>query len=202
MSTAPHEDSAPRPRRRGAALLHAIYLTTLEELAHTSFEELSFDKIATKAGAGKASLYRRWSSPAELVLAALADPVTGFAETPDPRTGSLRDDLVAVLSGLAAALDEPQGRALRPLLTQSSRHPELYERVFQQVVEPRQELLLRILRAGAERGEADPDAITPRIAAVGPRLVIVEHVKAGTVPRSEVESIVDEVLLRLLAPRR
>lgn len=55
-------------RRRGTKLTHAIYLATLNELAETSFEELSFDRIAIRAGAGKASLYRRWSSPKELLL--------------------------------------------------------------------------------------------------------------------------------------
>ena len=42
-------------RRRGSELTEAIFRTTLEELARTSFAELSFDKIATAAGTGKAA---------------------------------------------------------------------------------------------------------------------------------------------------
>jgi AcrR family transcriptional regulator len=193
--------ATPATRRRGAELTRAIYLTTLTELADSSFEELSFDKIAAKAGAGKASLYRRWSTPAELVLAALTDPVTGFEETPEPRTGFLRSDLITLLTGFARELDEPRGRALRPLITQRPRHPELYERLFKLLVRPRQELLLNVLRAAAERGEADPLAVKRRIAAVGPRLVIAEHIHSGSVPAREVEAIVDEVLLPLTRPR-
>jgi hypothetical protein len=75
-------------RRRGTKLTHAIYLATLNELAETSFEELSFDRIAIRAGAGKASLYRRWSSPKELLLEALTDPSAGFGTPRPPDTGS------------------------------------------------------------------------------------------------------------------
>ncbi|MGH8921898.1 MAG: TetR family transcriptional regulator, partial [Actinomycetes bacterium] len=86
-------------RRRGADLTRAIYRATLEELARTSFEELAFDKIAPLAGTGKSALYRRWSTPAQLVLAALTDPSTGFGEPTAPGTGSLRGDLTTLLGG-------------------------------------------------------------------------------------------------------
>jgi AcrR family transcriptional regulator len=193
----------PETRRRGDALVRAIYETTLAELAETSFAELSFEKIAARARTGKAALYRRWPSPANLVLAALTDPVAGFGETPSPRTGSLRGDLLALLGGLARVLDEPHGRALRPLLTQRARHPELYDRIRALVLRPRQELITQLLADAVSRGEARPAAATARIAAVGPRLVLAEHMDAGTVTGAEVTAIVDEVLLPLVtAPRR
>jgi len=117
-------------RRRGDALTGAIYRAVLDELARTSFEELSFDKIAPAAGTGKAALYRRWSTPAELVMAALNDPATGFGEVPaPPGTGTLRGDLIALLTGLAGSLGEPRGRALRPLIAQRRRHPGLFDEV-------------------------------------------------------------------------
>ncbi|WP_329240163.1 TetR/AcrR family transcriptional regulator C-terminal ligand-binding domain-containing protein [Actinoallomurus sp. NBC_01490] len=187
-------------RRRGAVLTRAIFEATLAELAEGSFEELAFDKIAARAATGKAALYRRWDTPAELVLDALADPVAGFEETTPPRTGTLRGDLVALLTGLAHALDEPRGRALRPLMTQRDRHPDLYARVRDLVVLPRQQLMTEILAAAAARGEIRADAVNPRVAGVGPRLVIASHMDTGTVPTAEVTAIVDEVLIPLLRP--
>ncbi|WP_328615985.1 TetR/AcrR family transcriptional regulator [Amycolatopsis sp. NBC_00355] len=178
----------PDTRRRGDDLLRAIYSSTLAELAEGSFEELSFEKIALRAHTGKAALYRRWSTPADLVLAALADPVAGFAETPPPRTGSLRGDLLVLLGGLARVLGEPHGRALVQLITQRRRHPELFERVRDLVLRPRQDLILDLL---GERG-------TARLAAVGPRLVLVAHLESGPVPGTEIAAIVDEVLLPLV----
>jgi AcrR family transcriptional regulator len=178
----------PDTRRRGDDLVRAIYSSTLAELAESSFEELSFEKIALRAHTGKAALYRRWSTTAELVLAALTDPAAGFGETPPPRTGSLRGDLMVLLGGFARVLDEPHGRALVQLITQRQRHPALFDRVRDLVLRPRHELILELL------GEAG----TARLAAVGPRLVLVEHVESGSVSEAEVAAIVDEVLLPLV----
>ena len=204
----PEQESAPpggrpahRPaqgRRRGDALTGAIYRATLDELARTSFEELSFDKIAPAAGTGKAALYRRWSTPAELVLAALTDDAAGFGAVPPYQgTGTLRGDLFALLTGLAQALDEPRGRALRPLIAHRNRHPELFDHVHRLVIQPRQDLLLAALRDAAARGEARPDSVTRRIAQVGPRLVLMESWERGHVAADEVAAIVDEVLIPL-----
>ncbi|WP_328604359.1 TetR/AcrR family transcriptional regulator [Amycolatopsis sp. NBC_00345] len=188
-------------RRRGEALTRAIYQATLEELARTSFEELAFDKIAPLAGTGKSALYRRWSTPKQLVLAALTDASTGFGEPVTPGTGSLRGDLTALLGRFARVLDEPRGRALRPLVTQRARHPELFDEVRRLVVLPHQRILLAILQAAADRGEADARCVTLRVASVGPRLIIAESLEKGTVSQSEVDAIVDEVLMPLTAPR-
>ena len=185
-------------RRRGDALVAAILEATLAELAGTGFEDLSFEKVATRARTGKAALYRRWSTPEDLVLAALTDPVAGFAETPPPRIGTLRGDLLTLLGGLARVLDEPHGRALLPLVTQRARHPELFARVRALVLRPRQELILAVLAEAAECGEARPGAVTARFAAVGARLVFLEHVETGVVKPAEVAAIVDEVLLPLV----
>jgi AcrR family transcriptional regulator len=131
-------------RRRGADLLRAIYLATLTELAETSFEELGFDRIAARAGTGKTSLYRRWNSTVELVLDALTDPASGFAEPVVPDTGTLRSDLIEALRDFASALQLPHGQALRPLMTQRPRHPELYAEVLRRVVRPRMVAVLAV----------------------------------------------------------
>jgi AcrR family transcriptional regulator len=198
----PARVAVPRAtRRRGEALTRAIYEATLEELARTSFEELTFDKIAPLAHTGKSALYRRWPSPKQLVLDALTDPSTGFGDPVAPDTGSLRADLIAILGRFARVLDEPRGRALRPLVTQRARHPELFDEVRRLVVFPHQRLLLAVLQAAVDRGEAVPQCVTPRVASVGPRLIIAESLEKGTVDQAEVQAIVDEVLMPLTAPR-
>ncbi|HEV2637958.1 MAG TPA: TetR/AcrR family transcriptional regulator [Actinocrinis sp.] len=188
-------------RRRGQSLTRAIYLATLNELAESSMEQLGFDKIAARAGAGKASLYRRWDSPAELLLEALADPDTGFSEPAAPHTGSVESDLAAMLTDFAEALDQPHGRALRPLMTRRPRHPELYEQVQRLVVQPRMDALLEILREGERRGEVAPEAVTPRIASVAMHLLVAEHMAGAPIPRAEIDAIISEVMVPLTAPR-
>ncbi|MBB4688922.1 TetR/AcrR family transcriptional regulator [Amycolatopsis jiangsuensis] len=188
-----------RTRRRGTALTAAIHRAALAELARTSFAELSFDRVAAAAGTGKAVLYRRWSDPAELVLAALTDPATGFGAVPDrPHTGRLREDLLEMLGHFVRAMDEPRGHALRPLLAQRNRHPQLYDQVEQLVLRPHREVLLAILREAAQRGEANPERVTDRTAALGPQLLMLAAWQHGRVPREEVEAVVDEILLPLL----
>jgi AcrR family transcriptional regulator len=190
-------------RRRGDVLTNAIYRAVLDELARTSFEELAFDKIASAAGTGKAALYRRWSTPAELVLAALTDPEAGFGETAaQPHTGTLRGDLIALLEHLARSLDQPRGRALRPLIAHRHRHPQLFEQVRRQVIRPHQEVLLRVLREAADRGEVAPERVTPRAASVGPRLIVFESWERDQVAGAEIEAIVDEVLIPMVSPHR
>ncbi|MEU9454933.1 TetR/AcrR family transcriptional regulator [Streptomyces sp. NPDC048277] len=201
------QDSASSPkatRRRGESLTRAIYLTTLRDLAENGFDKLSFDKIASSAGTGKASLYRRWSTPAQLVLAALTDPVSGFGAPAEPNTGSLRSDLVAMLNSLAGTVaEQPHGRAFLPLITQRPRNAELYASVRRLVIEPRRQQFMNVLRAAVDRGEADPGAVTPLVAAVGPGLVIQALMDHDHVSPAEVNAIVDEVLMPLItAPRR
>jgi AcrR family transcriptional regulator len=195
-----HVSLQPPTRRRGRALTEAIYLATLDELASTSFAELSFDKIATVAGTGKAALYRRWSSTEELVLAALTDPAAGFGHplTP-PGTGSLRADLITLLTCFAHALDEPRGRALRPLIAHRHDHPELFDQVWRSVVRPAQEVLLGVLGEAVARGEANPARVTERSASVGPRMLLVEAWRADSVSGDEVAAVVDEILVPLLS---
>lgn len=189
-------------RRRGAALTQAIYQATFEEIDDVGFEGLAFDKIAPRAGTGKSALYRRWRTPTELVLDALSDPVAGFGKPIVPDTGSLRGDLIALLGAFAHVLDEPRGRALRFLIIQRTHNHELHQRVRELVMLPNRQILLSLLGAAVERGEADPACLTPRVASVGPRMILTESMDTGTVTEAEVQAIVDEVLLPLTAPRR
>jgi AcrR family transcriptional regulator len=194
--------NSPSPsRRRGSALTDAIHLATLEELARVGFAGLSFDKIATAAGTGKAALYRRWASPDQLVLSALTNTATGFGQrlTP-PGTGSLRTDLITLLTGFLHTLDEPRGRALRPLIAYRHQNPELFDQVWRAVIPPAQEVLLDVLHEAAGRGEADPARITERTVSVGPRMILVEAWRTDSVSDDDVTAIVDEVILPLLSP--
>lgn len=182
-------------RRRGVALEDAIYAATLDELIATSFEELTFERIAARAGAGKASVYRRWSDPADLVLAALES-----YDSPEPDRftlgeASLRDELIAVLTELASRLELPHGRALRPLMTQRDRHPALYARVFDLMVRPRQSRVSDVLLAAAARGEIVPQAVTPLLVRVGPQLIVAQHMDTGAVTIADVVEIVEQIIL-------
>src|SRR4051812_13391113 len=83
-----------RPRIEGDREAE-ILAATLDLLATAGYDRLTMDAVAAAAKASKATLYRRWSTKAELVIDALQR--TGDAlHVADPDTGHLRDDLVAV----------------------------------------------------------------------------------------------------------
>ncbi|MFC4592298.1 TetR/AcrR family transcriptional regulator [Sphaerisporangium corydalis] len=98
------DDQALRPRRLSQDRERAIIDATLELLAELGYDRMSVDEIARRAGASKATIYRRWSGKSELVVDVICrrfDPDT--AEPPD--TGTLRGDLVAVFAAFCRALE-------------------------------------------------------------------------------------------------
>lgn len=184
------------PRRRGDALVHAILTATLEELRERGYAALTMDAVAQRAGASKASLYRRWDSRAALVM----DAVYRLAPLPDevPETGTLRGDLLAALRQSAATLTGPAGAALRGMLAEAL--PEL-DRVRELRARSRgrnREQMAVVLRRAVERGEIAPESVLPTRLEVGAALLR-NHFLFHNEPLDEdvLVGIVDDILLPL-----
>ena len=154
------------PRRRGDALIAAIFEATLAELTEVGYAELTMERVASRARASKGSLYRRWSSRAELVVDALEHERPHHRELPD--TGNIREDLLSFLGSLISVHDSPSGEATHGLMVEVIRHPELMREVRLRFIDPTIAQVLDRLRRGAVRGEVRPSALTHRIASVGP----------------------------------
>src|SRR5512147_2749500 len=92
----PAEAAAIRPRVEGDRE-QEILDAALEVLGEVGYDRLTMDAVAQRAKASKATLYRRWSSKARLVVEALAR-TKGVPEIPD--TGDLRTDLVTAFCGM------------------------------------------------------------------------------------------------------
>lgn len=185
------------PRRRGDVLHAAIFEATLEELTAVGYAELKMEHVANRARASKGSLYRRWSSRAELVVDAVHYTIPSCAERPD--TGSVREDLLGCLRGFAKLLNGPSGEAVRGLMAETMRNPDLMEAVRVRFIDPGVGLFLEVLRRGAARGEVRAGPITPRIASLGPDLLR-EHfmVHRTPIPDRVLIEIVDEVIIPLI----
>lgn len=82
--------SAP-VRRRGPELERAILDATLEQLGTGGWSAVTMEGVAAGARTGKAALYRRWSSKADLVAEALRDGLPELGGIADH--GSVREDL-------------------------------------------------------------------------------------------------------------
>lgn len=85
---------------RRPQITDALALTFFEEWARVGYSALSLDAVARKAGVGKAALYRRWRSKADMaedLVRQLTKTVPARLESGD--RGSLEADLYAM--GLA-----------------------------------------------------------------------------------------------------
>ncbi len=197
MSSASPVDFRKARRRRGDALFSAIYEATLDELTAVGYAELTMERVANRARASKGSLYRRWSSRAELVADAVHHTLPGCAEPPD--TGSVREDLLGGLRRFANLLNGASGEAVRGLMAETIHNPDLMEVIRIRFIDPDVNLFLDVLRRGAARGEVRASAVTTRIASVGPDLLR-QHFMAyrSPIPDRVLVEIVDDVILPLI----
>ena len=189
----------PRPavRRRGDALLGAIYSAVLEELAEHGFGALSIERIAERARTGKASIYRRWPTRLDLVLDALDHTIPTLESVPD--TGSTREDLLVVLRHIASVMGSRSGDAARACFSPGVSN-ELADAIRERLLPPRKAAMLQIMERGVARGDVRPDALTQRVAELGPMLLQGELMQRGRITDEAVVAIVDDILVPLLRP--
>ena len=82
-----------------AGVTDGIVEAVLAELAAVGFGRLTMDGVARRARAGKAALYRRWSSKQEMVLEVVTTISVPMAETTP--TEDLADDVARLVHGVA-----------------------------------------------------------------------------------------------------
>ena len=157
------------------------------------YARLTMEGVATHAGVGKATLYRRWSSKAELILDAIR---TMKASVPHPDTGDTRADLVAIMRTVVSRAVEPRSaRISAALLAEVQRDPELAELFRQQFLLPRRLETQEVLRRGLARGDLRPDADISLVLDQLMGSVFYRQLIVGQPLRAaDVEPLVDQVL--------
>jgi AcrR family transcriptional regulator len=194
---APSGDHRTRPRRRGHALDTAILEATIAEIEVSGYAALSMERVAERAKASKASLYRRWPSKVELVMAAVYHLFPEPANTAD--TGSLRGDLLALLRSAADLLDGPAGTAIRGLVSDALRDSDLATQLRNYTRGRSLAAMRDVVRRAAERGELGPGTITTRQVEAGLWVMRFHFlIYGGPLPEQVIVEIVDEVMLPLL----
>lgn len=122
-SAAKSRAGGQRGRPLDPSLDEVIRAATAEVLAEVGYEGLTMEAVAVAAGVSKASIYRRWRSKTELLVSVI-DQASDDSLVP-PDTGSLRGDLIALLTALAEVLAGPGGSASRALLSAATAEPAL-----------------------------------------------------------------------------
>lgn len=141
----------PRSERAEKAIIEA----TLDLLAAESgVAGVSIEAVAARAGVGKTTIYRRWPNKEGLIVEALAAVKTPLH---DPSGASVRDDLLAIARRLRDERGRKYARCFWNVVGGAEKHPELYARYRQVVIEPRRAVIRAVLRRGIERGEVRAD---------------------------------------------
>lgn len=155
-----------RPRVEGERE-REIFEATLQVLAEVGYDRLTMDAVATRAKAGKATLYRRWNGKPELVVATI---MSFKGTSPEVDTGTLRGDLITLHCGQGGLTDQRAQTILSVLVTAMTRDPEfadIYRRDFigSKMARTR-EAYVRAQARGEIADDLDLDLIAPALAGI------------------------------------
>lgn len=192
------EAGAIATRRRGRALEDALLEAAWDQLVSGGYGAFTFDAVAERAGTSKPVIYRRWASRQALVVAAIQHFSTRGSR-PIPDTGSLRGDVIALLTqanetraAMAAVISVQLGTYYQESGTTPA---ELREQILRDRTLTMDTVVQRALR----RGEITAAPPTPRIVSLPFDLVRHEALMTlKPVAAETIIEIVDSIFLPLL----
>jgi AcrR family transcriptional regulator len=197
----PVEEGRRPGRPRSAAADASIVRATLELLVEGGYRGLTMEQVRTRAGVGKATLYRRYGSKQELVAEAvrhLNQPI------PPPDTGSVRKDILAIARSVFEGAARVGGATFIPrVLAEAAGDPEMHAIFYANLVAPRRAIMAGVLRNAIDRGElrADLDVELAIDVLTGPWIyrLLISGGDASAVFAADPERMVDLVLPGMLA---
>lgn len=185
------ERRAGRPRSAEAD--RAILDAAVELFIELGWDALTVEGVAARAGVSKATVYRRYATKLDLVMAAVAQ--LGEKKGPVPDTGNVRDDLLGLVRGYRRMLSSTDiGRVIPVMMAAKARCEDLHRAHAGHVCERMAASSVVITRA-IERGEL-PESTDPQLVLemlMGPLLhrTLVTGLPIGD---AYVERLVDAVL--------
>lgn len=183
-----------RPRVEGAREAE-ILDATFDLLAEVGYDRLTLDAVASRAKAGKATLYRRWDDKCSLVIDALLR-AKGAPPPAVPDTGSLRGDLLALACGQGALTSAQPVTVLAGVITAIQCDAKFAHEFRTRFIGPKVEASKVAYERAKERGEIsqdiDVDLLAPALAGI-----ILHRLFLLDLPNDEdsVERVIDEIIL-------
>lgn len=181
-----------RSRRRGEALERVILEAAWQELSERGWPGFTIEGVASRSGAAKTVIYRRWKNRADLAQdmfnRAAAD--SGGARS----RGSLGVDLLGFLEDMSRFLTTPFGDAARGMVCEGD--PTVQPSIFgaTRAVAALEDLIGEAVARGELGGRASAFALN-----LGPALVMSEFLQTGRAPTTEqVREIVEDAWLPAL----
>lgn len=190
--TTPQPDH-PSVRRTRALALETSLRLMIEEGAGA----VTHQRVAREAGLGRATMYRHWATPEDLLFDTLAQVATRFEPA---GTGPLRDELVTELVRNVADLNEPFLKvAFTTIIARAVQDPaaaELRDRLVGNLANGIRLSVEAATARGELRGGLDADRLVAQV--MGP-LIYRRFIEDRTVSKGFVTKVVDDALAPWLA---
>jgi len=199
MDLSPRTTAARPPGRPlSTELSEQLVAVAIDILADEGWGRLNSDRVAARARAGKAGIYRRWPTMAALARHALS--TTTLVEVPAD-SGSLSADLCGLLLPWTRPLSREE-RAAASLVGAARHDEELRAGLDEALVHPLAAAVRELVEREAERGRELPPA---RVALLGQVLQALWWQRyscfaPAQMSTPEVEQLVTDVLLPTLDP--
>jgi AcrR family transcriptional regulator len=142
-------------RPRSTTSHKAILQAALELLSEVGFEAMSIEAIATRAGVGKTTIYRRYNSKDELV----ADAIESIREEVlIPDTGNLWSDIDVLIENAAQITLTPIGRqSVAMIIGSASSNPRFAQIYWEKYLQPRRQSFAIVIERAKARNEVPTD---------------------------------------------
>ncbi|MBA2456269.1 MAG: TetR/AcrR family transcriptional regulator [Nocardioidaceae bacterium] len=168
---------------------------TLRALAEVGYDRLTMDHVAAEARASKATLYRRWSTKAELVIDAISR-AKGMPDAAIPDTGTLRGDLLAAACGKAGWTAKLPMSVLGGVMTALHTDEELSAAFRERFLAPRMKAARAMFDRARERGEIPDDVDVELLQMVLPSMCSHhEFVLGHTIDHTFVRRVIEHVVI-------
>ena len=144
----------PQPKR-GSGRREAICDAVFGLLAEVGYDRMTMDLVADRAHASKATIYRAWHDKPDMVIEAILQRFDSAPQVPD--TGSLRDDLLAILGHACTVVNSVEGDVISGLMTAAGRNPQLACALHASLVEAKKAMHQAVIGQAVARGEIAAD---------------------------------------------
>jgi AcrR family transcriptional regulator len=143
---------APVSHRRGEHVRRTVLAAAFDELAENGVGAATVAGVAQRSGVHETTIYRRWVTKEKLFTEAMLS--RSAEEIPTPDTGSVREDLLAVVRAVIAYVTSPTGLAALHVATLTV---DENQEVRQAFWVGRLDALRPVVERGISRGELRPD---------------------------------------------
>ncbi|SFE91361.1 TetR/AcrR family transcriptional regulator [Blastococcus tunisiensis] len=187
----PSRGGRPRDPSRDGVIRAAI----LRLLADVGYGSLTMDAVASEAGVGKATIYRRWRTKQDLVVDTIS--YLNRAEATPPDTGSLEGDLRAMMHSLVSVITGPTGAATLSLLSTVPHQPALATAFQEGPLAVWRQAFDELWARAEQRGEVPAGVGTSVVAEVPSAVLVQRWLLTG---REVDDAFADEVLDTVVLP--